>query len=59
MLWTIENKFFFIIITFIVIYLDDIRIGFTPKEADPYIDTLFLICLVAFMVELVFSSIVK
>lgn len=33
----------FIIMTVIVLYLDDIRIGFTPKPADIYIDMIFLI----------------
>lgn len=33
----------FIIMTVIVLYLDDIRIGFTPKPADIYIDMIFMI----------------
>jgi len=41
----IENKFsniLFIILTLIALYLDDIRIGFTPKGADPYVDSIML-----------------
>ena len=32
-----------IIMTFLVLYLDDIRLGFTTKSADVYVDTVFLV----------------
>jgi hypothetical protein len=59
---SIDSKYsgiMFVVMTFLVLYLDDIRLGFTPKESDPYIDTIFLFCFLAFLIELVFSSISK
>ena len=56
----IEHKYssiLFIILTFIALFLDDIRIAFTPKAADPFIDSVFLFCFFAFLVEMVFTSI--
>ncbi|CAI2369639.1 unnamed protein product [Moneuplotes crassus] len=53
-----ESKYsstFFIILTFVALYLDDIRIGFIPKSGDPYIDTIMLFCFLAFLFELIYS----
>ncbi|CAI2366775.1 unnamed protein product [Moneuplotes crassus] len=58
----IENKYtniIFIILTFVALYLDDTRIGFTKKSADVYIDTIMLFCFFAFSIELVFTSLTK
>ena len=59
---TIENKYsniLFIFLTLIALYLDDIRLAFTPKAADTYIDSILLFCFIAFLIELVFTSICK
>lgn len=42
----IENKLsniFFIVLTLVALYMDDIRQGFTNKEADVFIDTVMLV----------------
>ena len=58
----IEHKYssiLFIILTLIALFLDDIRIAFTPKGADPFVDSVFLFCFLAFLIEMVFTSISK
>jgi len=45
MKWSLDNKYssiLFIVLTFVCLYLDDIRIGFTGENADIYIDIIFL-----------------
>ena len=44
--YTIDSKFssvIFIILTFLCLYLDDVRVGFTDESADMYVDNIFLI----------------
>lgn len=48
-----------IIFTFIWLYLDDLRVGFTEKNVDIYIDNIFLVWFIWFSIELTFSSIVN
>lgn len=50
---------YFIVLTFIALYMDDIRVGFIPKSGDLYVDTVMLTCFISFLFELIYSSIMQ